>query len=401
MKNKKIVIAIVIILILVAAAVAGVLILKPFDKKDDDKDEKTNTAKVEEKNDEEKEEDVDYEAILEKFLAACASEDDMNDFVDEYVDIKSMYVADQVDTPSDFEDEYNKTKAKDYKDYTDTVKDLYSEFVDEDAKLTLKKVGKSTKMTEIGLDMWNDVRFTVDNDGETEKLAAIFCGDKLVLVSDEDSMETLYDSLKEKEEDADNTTNSTKSNTTKTQTNKTTKSTKTETIKNTVTNTTVKVDNASEKVVKYIENDDKNVFTDANIENFNSKVKAEIIKITDFVFNGTEINGHTFDELTEQAKLYVMDMLVKIDAKIEEVHPGYKDEIKIKVKDYTGKITDRYYEITEKICTEMGTTACNQAKKDVETMKENFNLTLDLAKVIGKSTIESIKEWYEIFKSTK
>ncbi len=208
------------------------------------------------------------------------------------------------------------------------------------------------------------------------------------------------ESKKENQTPKANTNTSTKSNTTKTQTNKTTKSTKTETIKNTVTNITVKVDNASEKVVKYIENDDKNVFTDANIEDFNSKVKAEIIKITDFVFNGTEINGHTFEELTEQAKLYVMDMLVKIDAKIEEVHPGYKDEIKIKVKDYTGKITDRYYEITEKICTEMGTTACNQAKKDVETMKENFNLTLDLAKVIGKSTIESIKEWYEIFKST-
>lgn len=208
------------------------------------------------------------------------------------------------------------------------------------------------------------------------------------------------ESKKENQTPKANTNTSTKSNTTKTQTNKTTKSTKTETIKNTVTNTTVKVDNASEKVVKYIENDEKNVFTDANIEEFNAKVKAEIIKITDFVFNGTEINGHTFDELTEQAKLYVMDLLVKIDAKIEEVHPGYKDEIKIKVKDYTDRITDKYYEITEKICTEMGTTACNQAKKDVETMKENFNLTLDLAKVIGKSTIESIKEWYEIFKST-
>ena len=201
------------------------------------------------------------------------------------------------------------------------------------------------------------------------------------------------ESKKENQTPKANTNTSTKSNTTKTQTNKTTKSTKTETIKNTVTNTTVKVDNASE-------NDDKNVFTDANIEDFNSKVKAEIIKITDFIFNGTEINGHTFDELTEQAKLYVMDLLVKIDAKIEEVHPGYKDEIKIKVKDYTDRITDRYYEITEKICTEMGTTACNQAKKDVEKMKVNFNLTLDLAKIIGKSAVESLKEWYEIFKST-
>ena len=182
------------------------------------------------------------------------------------------------------------------------------------------------------------------------------------------------ESKKENQTPKANTNTSTKSNTTKTQTNKTTKSTKTETIKNTVTNTTVKVDNASEKVVKYIENDDKNVFTDANIEDFNSKVKAEIIKITDFVFNGTEINGHTFDELTEQAKLYVMDLLVKIDAKIEEVHPGYKDEIKIKVKDYTDRMTDKYYEITEKICTEMGTTACNQAKKDVEKMKEHLIL---------------------------
>ena len=154
------------------------------------------------------------------------------------------------------------------------------------------------------------------------------------------------ESKKENQTPKANTNTSTKSNTTKTQTNKTTKSTKTETIKNTVTNTTVKVDNASEKVVKYIENDDKNVFTDANIEDFNSKVKAEIIKITDFVFNGTEINGHTFDELTEQAKLYVMDLLVKIDAKIEEVHPGYKDEIKIKVKDYTDRMTDKYYAIS-------------------------------------------------------
>ena len=33
-------------------------------------------------------------------------------------------------------------------------------------------------------------------------------------------------------------------------------------------------------------------------------------------------------------------------------------------------------------------------------MKVNFNLTLDLAKIIGKSAVESLKEWYEIFKST-
>ena len=90
MKNKKVIIAIVIVLVLVVAAVAGVLIFKPFDKEEEDKD-------------------VDYEAILEKFLDACKSQDDMDKFVEDYVDIKSMYVSDQVDGPSDFEDEADNT----------------------------------------------------------------------------------------------------------------------------------------------------------------------------------------------------------------------------------------------------------------------------------------------------
>lgn len=183
-----------------------------------------NSAKVEEKNDEEKEEDVDYEAILEKFLAACASEDDMNDFVDEYVDIKSMYVADKIDEPSEFEDEYKKTKAKDYEDYADDVKEVYSSFVSEDTELTLKKVGKATKMSEIGIDMWSDVRFTVESDGETVKLAAIFCGDKLVLISDEDTVDSLYENLKEKEENVTNTSKNTTNDTSNNTTNKTSNS---------------------------------------------------------------------------------------------------------------------------------------------------------------------------------
>lgn len=136
----------------------------------------------------------------------------MDDFVDEYVDIKSMYVADKIDEPSEFEDEYKKTKAKDYEDYADDVKELYSDFVSEDTELTLKKVGKATKMSEIGIDMWSDVRFTVESDGESVKLAAIFCGDKLVLVSTEDNVDSLYEDLKEEE----NVTNTSKNTTNKT-----------------------------------------------------------------------------------------------------------------------------------------------------------------------------------------
>lgn len=215
MKNKKVIIAIVIVLVLVVAGVAGVLIIKPFDKEEEDKTEKTNTAKAEEKNDEKDvEEDVDYEAILEKFLDACKSEEDMDKFVEDYVDIKSLYVSSQVESPSEFNKEYDKVKEKEYEDYIDNVKEDYHDFVAEDVELTLKKVGNVTKMSKVGIDIWSDVRFTVDNDGDTEKLAAIFCKDKLVLVVGEDEMEKLYDSLKEQEDEADNTTNSARSNTT-------------------------------------------------------------------------------------------------------------------------------------------------------------------------------------------
>ena len=216
MKNKKVIIAIVIVLVLVVAAVAGVLIFKPFDKEEEDKTEKTNTAKTEEKNDKKDvEEDVDYEAILEKFLDACKSEEDMDKFVEDYVDIKSLYVSNQVESPSEFNNEYDKVKEKEYEDYIDTAKEDYHDFVAEDVELTLKKVGNVIKMSEVGIDIWSDVRFTVDNDGDTEKLAAIFCKDKLVLVVREDEMEKLYDSIKEQEDEANNTTNSARSNTTK------------------------------------------------------------------------------------------------------------------------------------------------------------------------------------------
>ena len=83
-------------------------------------------------------------------------------------------------------------------------------------------------MSEIGIDMWSDVRFTVESDGESVKLAAIFCGDKLVLVSTEDNVDSLYEDLKEEEENvtntSKNTTNKTSNNTTNNTTNKTSNS---------------------------------------------------------------------------------------------------------------------------------------------------------------------------------
>ena len=70
------------------------------------------------------------------------------------------------------------------------------------------------------------------------------------------------------------------------------------------------------------------------------------------------------------------------------------------ITNFIDKATTKYLEISDKICTEMGTVACNQAKQDLQVLKEDFGLTLDLAKVVTKHGLSSLKSWYEIFRES-
>lgn len=65
-------------------------------------------------------------------------------------------------------DEYEKTKSKDYKDYIDDVKEQFADFVDSEEKIKLLNVEKPRSMSEIDIDIWKDVRFTLEIDDEEE-----------------------------------------------------------------------------------------------------------------------------------------------------------------------------------------------------------------------------------------
>lgn len=65
-------------------------------------------------------------------------------------------------------DEYEKTKSKDYKDYIDDVKEQFADFVDSEEKIKLLNFEKPRSMSEIDIDIWKDVRFTVEIDDEEE-----------------------------------------------------------------------------------------------------------------------------------------------------------------------------------------------------------------------------------------
>lgn len=157
---------------------------------------------------------------------------------------------------------------------------------------------------------------------------------------------------------------------------------------------------ASNKIVTYAEKVENDIFTEEDVNKVLKIAKEEFIKITDFVFYGTEINGYTFQQLTDSAKLHITNIVIEIDAMLEEVRPGYKNEIKLGVNNVIEKATIKYLEISNKICTELGPEACNQAKKDFQVMRESLGLTLDLAKDLTKQGLQSLKEWYEIFRKS-
>lgn len=153
-------------------------------------------------------------------------------------------------------------------------------------------------------------------------------------------------------------------------------------------------------IVNYAQEVETEIINEENINNALKKAKQDFITIIDFIFYGTEIDGYTFNDLTEQTKLQLMSIAMRIDAKLEEYKPGYKEAIKLKINDIENKLTIKYLEVSDKICTKMGSVACNQAKQDLLVLKEDINLTIDWLKVLASNSLSSLDSWYQIFKNS-
>ena len=132
------------------------------------------------------------------------------------------------------------------------------------------------------------------------------------VIAEKNSSNTETVKKEEKVEVSEKKENNTSNNQVKEQTPKKNTSSQSTTVKKSVevpkvSNDIIKsqeaVDDTSENIINYFEKLDNKVFTDENIAKFTKSVKTPFITITDFIFYGTEINGHTFNELTEQAKL--------------------------------------------------------------------------------------------------
>ena len=135
-----------------------------------------------------------------------------------------------------------------------------------------------------------------------------------------------------------------------------------------------------------------------------SSLKTNFVTLVDFIFYDGTIKGHTFKELTNEAKLKVLEAMLYLDSKVEKYFPNYKEEISSKTgRAYTtvkDKVVGSYLNITSAICSK-DSSICDSAKEDFQNLKKNFGLTWSVIKEVAGESKESIKNWYEIWSGKK
>ncbi len=71
-----------------------------------------------------------------------------------------------------------------------------------------------------------------------------------------------------------------------------------------------------------------------------TKAKEGFIILTDFIFYGTEINGITFEQLSDNAKQSVLLTFKNLDETIKKYYPNYQEDILNLSKETSDKLFD-------------------------------------------------------------
>lgn len=156
---------------------------------------------------------------------------------------------------------------------------------------------------------------------------------------------------------------------------------------------------ADEDVVNYvstIENEIENInYTESNKESIKEKLKENFIVLTDFIFYDGTIKGKTFNELSSDAKEEILELYEKIDNKIENVYPNYKEEI----KDTSTKAYSKAKEMTISLKEYLKKSYIDSVgedtyQKEIEIIKDTKDKVKEKAEPIIDTAKEKAKETY-------
>ena len=172
----------------------------------------------------------------------------------------------------------------------------------------------------------------------------------------------------------------------------------------------IKNDNYNEKdniVIDELNNTLNNIEKSTQDENFKDKASSTFISIVDFLFYDGTIKGISFDELTEKGKEKVLEISSKIDVKLEEKCPGYKE----KISNSTSKAYQKASKIIKKGAKNINDFAKSalgdenyqaiiDAKDElVKYSKESLNYVTGAGSKVFNNTKEKLNEWYQNFKN--
>ena len=174
--------------------------------------------------------------------------------------------------------------------------------------------------------------------------------------------------------------------------------------------TTEEYSSADEKAIETfnsIEEDIDNILNSETVNNAKDKAKGVFVTIVDFLFYDSEINGVTFDELTDNGKQKVLEIASSIDNKIENKFPNYKETISETAKDAFNKASELIKKgannlkefSKEKLGEENYNAIINVKDEFVEYTKEAIDIIGDVGSDLLDSGKEYIKKWYENFRN--
>ena len=142
-------------------------------------------------------------------------------------------------------------------------------------------------------------------------------------------------------------------------------------------------------------------------ESFSDSAKGVFVSIVDFLFYDGEINGITFDELTDSGKQKVLEICSKIDSAIEEKIPGYKESISETASNAFNKASELIRSgannlsnfAREKLGEENYQSIIDAKDELVYYTKNAINFLGDVGGKVFNSVKDKLDSWYQDFKN--
>ena len=180
------------------------------------------------------------------------------------------------------------------------------------------------------------------------------------------------------------------------------------TTNNTNTSETITYSNNDEVVINSLESSLTKINNgDGSDSSFADSAKGVFVSIVDFLFYNGEINGVTFDELTDSGKQKVLEIASKVDSAIESKIPGYKETI----SDTASKAFNKASEIIksganslnnfarEKLGEENYQSIIDAKDELVYYTKNAINFLGDVGGKVYNSVKDKLDSWYQDYKN--